>query len=443
MELRDFIVTPIIILLVYAVAYFVRPLVTDSINRRYFFPALTVRIVGAIALGLIYQFYYGSGDTFMYHTYGSRVVWKAFMESPFTGLQLLFANSNSYQDTYQYSSQIYLYRDVNSYTVIKLAAIFDLITFSAYSATACLFAVLSFIGSWQFFLTFYKQFPDLHGRLAIASFFVPSVLFWGSGILKDSVTLACLGIATYQFYTIFIDRKVRIGNILLLLVSLYFIFSIKKFILQAYLPAVILWIGMSHVTHLRSVILKMMLVPFVAVILMASGYYSVVKIGEDDDRYSVSQIATTAKVTAYDIRYWSGRNAGSGYSLGELDGTFANMVRLAPQAINVSLFRPYIWEVKNPLMFFSALEGLLMFILVVIVIAKKRLSLFSTFSRPNILFALSFSLIFAFAIGVSTYNFGTLTRYKIPLIPFFLVGLILILGQQKKNEAVAMHNPSD
>ena len=94
---------------------------------------------------------------------------------------------------------------------------------------------------------------------------------------------------------------------------------------------------MSHVTHLRSVILKVMLVPFVVTILMVSGYYSVVKIGEDDDRYSVSQIATTAKVTAYDIRYWSGRNAGSGYSLGELD------TQLRAGHLDISTALP-IWE---------------------------------------------------------------------------------------------------
>ena len=57
MELRDFIVTPIILLLVYAGAYIVRPYVTDTVNRRYFISALTVRIIGALALGFIYQFY--------------------------------------------------------------------------------------------------------------------------------------------------------------------------------------------------------------------------------------------------------------------------------------------------------------------------------------------------------------------------------------------------
>lgn len=433
MELRDLVVTPLVILVIYWAAYLLRPLVTDAGSRPYYFPALTVKLFGALALGVVYQFYYGSGDTFMYHTYGSRIVWSAFMDSPIDGIKLLFANSQNPGDVYHYASQIYLFRDSNSFTVIKLAAVFDLLTYSTYSATACLFAVLSFIGSWQFYLTFYKQFPHLKGQLAIAAFFIPSVFFWGSGLMKDSVTLACLGIATYQFYKLFIAHQFKIANVLLLLISLYLIFSIRKFILQAYLPAVILWIGASQVYRIRSVILRAMVVPFVVGALMVSGYYTVVKIGEDDDKYAVSRIATTARVTAYDIRYWSGRFAGSGYSLGDLDGSFNSMIRLAPQAINVSLFRPYLWEVKNPLMFFSAFESLLLLGFGLFVIGRKRLTIFYSLSRPNVLFALAFSLVFAFAIGVSTYNFGTLVRYKVPLLPFFITALILILDYSKSD----------
>lgn len=436
MELRDLLVTPVFLFVIYAVAYMIRPLVSDDVNQRYFFPALTFKIVGAIALGLVYQFYYGSGDTFMYHTYGSRLVWNAFMDSPWDGLKLLFADTKNPGDVYQYASQIYLFRDANSYTMIRMAAFFDLFTFSTYSSTACLFAVFSFFGSWQFYLTFYKQFPHLHGRLAVAAFFIPSVFFWGSGVLKDSVTLACLGIATHQIYIIFIERKTRWFNVVVLLFSLFLIYSIRKFILQAYLPSVILWIGASQIYRIRAIILRVMVVPFVVAFLLGSAYYTVIKIGEDDDRYAVTRLASTARITAYDIRYWSGRFAGSGYSLGELDGSFESMVRLAPQAINVSLFRPYLWEVKNILMLFSAVESLVLLGVCVYVIGKQRTRIFSALSDPNILFAVSFALVFAFAIGVSTYNFGTLVRYKVPLLPFIVTALILISDYRKSERKV-------
>lgn len=90
MELRDLIVTPIVIPLIYIMAYLIRPYLTDDVNRRFFFPAMNARIAGAIALGIIYQFYYGGGDTFNFHTHGSRHVWEAFWDSPAKGWKLFF-----------------------------------------------------------------------------------------------------------------------------------------------------------------------------------------------------------------------------------------------------------------------------------------------------------------------------------------------------------------
>jgi hypothetical protein len=437
MELRDFIVTPVYLILIYGVAYAVRPWVTDALNRAYFFPALTVKLIGAIALGVVYQFYYSGGDTFMYHTYGSRYIWQALLDSPYDGLKLFFTDGIHQQGIYKYSSQIYFFRDPQSYMIVRLATLFDLFTYSTYSTTALLFAVLSFAGMWMFFLTFYKQYPHLHRGLAIAALFIPSVFFWGSGVLKDSVTLACLGVATYQIYKIFFERRVRLGHILLLLLSIYFIFSIKKYVLQAYLPAVIVWVFARNVSYIRSLVLRIMLVPFVAAIVVGSAYFAIVKVGEGDARYSINKIAETTKVTAYDIRYWSGRTAGSGYSLGELDGTFGTMVRLAPEAINVSLFRPYLWEVKNPLMLLSALESFVLLGLVFYTIIRKRSLVFSAFADPNVIFVMVFAISFAFAVGVSTFNFGTLVRYKIPILPFFATGLVIILDYSKSDRKLA------
>lgn len=422
-------------MLVYGGAYLVRPRVTDSITRVYFFPALTLKIVGAIFIGMLYQFYYRGGDTFVYHS-GSRIIWEAFTDSPLIGLKLLFADGSSQEGIYAYSSKIAFFHDAQSYNVVRISALFDLITFSSYSATAVLFSVFSFIGMWMLFTTFYKQYPKLHRSIAVATLFIPTVAVWGSGIFKDTITLACLGMATYCIHVIFFERRIRITPIIVLLFSLYIIYSIKIFILQAFIPAVAVWIISQKFGTIQSLVLRIMLVPFVILIMVGSGYLAVKKIGEDNSKYSLENIAQTAQVTAFDIRYWSGREAGSGYSIGELDGTFSSMLKLTPQAINVSLFRPYIWEVRNPLMVLSALESLALLLFTVYVLIKTRLTIFQASKDPNILFFLVFSLTFAFAVGVSTFNFGTLSRYKIPLLPFYVLALVYILNYKNMDKKV-------
>ena len=427
MELRDIIVTPLVIILVYGVAYVVRPFVTDPINRVYFVPALTVKIIGALAVGFIYQYYYDGGDTFNYHTHGSRHIWQALMESPGKGLKLLFGSGTSDGSVYKYSSQIYFYSDPGSYAIVRFAAIFDIITFSSYAATAVLFAVFSFVGMWLFFLTFYERYPEIHRWLAFSAFFIPSVFFWGSGLLKDTVTLGCLGMATYSIYKLFIAHKGTVKLWLLLLLSLYALWSIKLYILLTFLPASIIWVFVANLQLTRSFVLKMLLFPFAISLASVLGYYAIVRASEDSEKYAIDNLARTARITAYDIRFHSGRGAGSGYTLGELDGSFGSMLALAPQAINVSLFRPYLWEVNNPLMLLSAFESFFLLIFFVIVLVKCNIKIWKFILKPDILFGLLFSVPFAFAVGVSTFNFGTLVRYKIPMLPFLTVALALIL----------------
>jgi hypothetical protein len=438
-ELRDLIVTPLVIIIVYAVAYMLRPYITDGVSRKYFLPALTVKIFGALAVGFIYQFYYQGGDTYNYHTHGSRHIWEAFMDDPMVGLKLLLNDGSDETGIYRYSSRILFFHDPQAYVIIRLAGFFDLFTFSAYSATAVLFAVVGFAGLWLLFDTFYRMHPSLHWWIAIAVLFIPSVIFWGSGLLKDTITLACIGAATYATYNLFVQRRLSIGSGILLLASIFFLYKIKIYILLTFLPAAIVWVFMLYFSRIRSSVLKIMVFPFVIVTASVLGYFAMLKAGEDNPKYALGNLAKTAQVTAYDIRYLTGRDAGSGYTLGDLDGTWQSMIRLAPQAINVSLFRPYLWEVRNPLMLLSAMESMGLFVLTLWAVYRSRSHLFKALGDPTILFCLVFSITFAFAVGVSTFNFGTLTRYKIPLMPYYSLALILLFyysNRETKEEAL-------
>jgi hypothetical protein len=401
-------------------------------------PALTVRILGALAVGFIYQFYYGGGDTLNYHSHGSRIIWEAFTEDVGKGLQLLFSDGTRSTGIYKYANQIWYFKDQQSYFIIRIAAIFDLITFSTYSATAVLFAVLSFAGGWLMFLTFYRIVPELHRWTALACLFIPTVFFWGSGIFKDTITLAALSISFYCFFRVFIDRKYSIISILVLLFSLWVIYSIKKYILLSFLPVIIIWIAIRTLVKVRSIVLRALIVPIAMVPVLFLAYYTLVKVGEDDPRYNVEKLAETAKITAYDIRYGWGARAGegSGYTLGELDGTWQSMVRLAPSAVIVSLFRPWLWEVRNPLMVLSAFESLAFLMLTLYVFYRVGFRGLKYLRKPEVVFCLGFSLMFAFAVGVSTYNFGTLSRYKIPLLPFYAMGIGLLYHYSKRDRKV-------
>ena len=195
-----------------------------------------------------------------------------------------------------------------------------------------------------------------------------------------------------------------------------------------FLVAAIAWIYSLYVKKIKSVAIKYFSAPFLIGIFLVGGYFSLNVVVGENSKYALNNLARTAAITSYDIRYgWGARTGeGSGFTIGTLDGSWSSMFRLAPTAINVSLFRPYLWEVRNPLMLLAALESLTMLGLTIYFLSKGLNFLKEVFVDANFRFCIIFALAFAFAVGISTSNFGTLMRYKIPLIPFYMTALVIL-----------------
>lgn len=431
MGMLDVLMAPFVLFIVIAAAYVVRPWFTDSVTHRYFLPALGAKIIGALAVGFIYQFYYGggrpSGDTFNYHQ-NAGIIYEAFSDDPVVGFKLLMARGEYTPEIFTYATRMYWFRSSTEYFVIRIITVLGLLTFHSYAAIAILFAAISFSGVWAMYRTFYKFYPPLHLYLAFAILFVPSVVFWGSGILKDTVTLGALGWATWALVRIFFERKGLLLSGFILLVSLYTIYAIKIYIVLCFLPAALLWIFLSYSSRIPSPALRWMIAPFIIGISATIGYYSVLKVGEDNNRYSLDRVSETAEITARYLAYVGEQQGGSVYTLGDYDFSPSGMLRKFPLAVNVTLFRPYLWEAYNPVMLLSALESFGTLLLTLFVIYKAGIvqAFRLIVSNPIILFCLLFAVAFSFAVGISTYNFGSLVRYKIPMFPFYLSGLFIL-----------------
>ncbi|MEM6644195.1 MAG: hypothetical protein AAF616_14540 [Bacteroidota bacterium] len=423
MGIKDFLITPFYLILISVVAYLLRPIFSSRSTRKYFLPALWVKFLGAIALGAIYQFYYDGGDTFNYFTHGSVHIWDALNEKFSDGVSLLLNPGGEHPDdsSFIYSSQIWYFRDVKSYLIVRITAFLDIFTLHTYTATALFFAAFSFSGLWAMYSAVHKMYPNSR-KLHWAILFIPSVVFWGSGILKDTVTLGALGWLTWAFLNFAVFRTHRFVAIFIGVLSALLILRIKPYILLCFAPVIFLFFYFNYLKRIKNTAIKMLAAPLILVIFGALGVAATFYASTGE--YNIGNVAERAAVTSYDIKYgWGARTGGDGtYDLGALDGSWQSMVKLAPSAIIVSLIRPFIWEVRNPLMLLSALESTLFIILLFQLVARKKLG--SQLKDPFMIFCLVFTVLFAFAVGISTGNFGTLMRYKIPMLPFFATFLL-------------------
>lgn len=428
MELKDFFITPIWLIIIYAFAFFMKKKVTDKVTKKYFFNALHLKIIGGLGVGFIYQFYYGGGDTTHYF-YHSSLIWDALWDDSFSvAMKLIFGANDSSPEVMNYAFRMSWYNDPHSYFVVRVLAFFDLFTFHTYSASACLFAFSSFTGMWAMYSVFYKRYPLLHKELAIACFFIPSVFFWGSGILKDPISLGALGWNTYALFNLFIFKKDLIKNSIIFMLSLWVGYVVKEYITLCFIPTAILAMSLERIRLIKSTLLRYSIGPLIIVGAIAGIGFFLQKANEQSARYSFDKISYTAESTAQWIYQESERQGGAAYSLGDFDFSPTGMLKKMPLAIWVSLFRPYLWEAKNPVMLLSALESLWFLIFTFQIFKKNGIKrVFSEIgTSPIVMLCISFSLLFSFAVGISTYNFGSLVRYKIPMMPFYICGLYII-----------------
>src|ERR1035437_4780699 len=87
----------------------------------------------------------------------------------------------------------------------------------------------------------------------------------------------------------------------------------------------------------------------------------------------------------------------------------------------------YLWEAHSIFQLIAALQGLYFLYYTIRTILRCRFSIFMLLATdPLILFSLTFSLLYGFVAGFTSYNFGALDRYKIPALPFFMITLVLV-----------------
>lgn len=434
-EIKDFILLPIYLFIIYIIAYQKRNRKYSIKNPlyNYYIPALTVKLFGAVALGLVYQYYYGGGGDTAQYFYNSKVVANYFSTDLNSFIDLIFKPIFS---TLELRKQVnwvtinFAYSESN-YFPIRIIALLQLITVYSYLPCALILSAISFTGIWKAYTAFVHMFPTLHKQFAIAFLFMPSVFFWGSGILKDTITLTALCWLFYASYRLFILRVKMINSIFLVAISIFVIIIVKPYIALAFLPSLIFWIFFQYRSTIRSSYLRVMALPFILLIITVAGYFVINIIGQTNQKFQLENITSNAATLNTNLR----EHEGASFDIGVTDNLSPlQLVKIAPLAIITTVFRPFLWEARSPIMIFSSLEGLfIMYILYLIISRNGIAGMFKVIVEiPLVTFCLVFGLVFSFAIGFSTSNFGTLVRYKIPAIPFLMAGLFIILDKGKK-----------
>jgi hypothetical protein len=404
---------------------------------KYYIKAIFIKIFGGIVFALIYFYYYQGGDTLSYYESGMTMRNLLFHSiSGWASNEFGGASPQNYTLFNPHTGYplFYMYGDPQTFMVIRLINPLMIFSINGFILTTVLVSWISFFGMWKLFLVFSAHYPHLKKYFFIAILCFPSVVFWGSGILKDSITLSSSGWIVYCVYNVFLLRKKILFHSILLLLFGMIILAIKPYIIFALLPGSLMWTFSHRIYKIKNIVFKLLIVPFIFTLCIASGYLIVQNLGDRMGKFSVDKINTTAFVTEEDLKqdYYNGHS----FDLGKFDPTIGGYAKIFPKAFVAGTYRPFIWEAGNAVMLISGLENAFLLYLTLLVLIRTRV--FRIFKRlfrePLLFFAFSYFVFFAFAVGLTTSNFGALVRFKIAYLPFF-ASCLYILSQKAEQPA--------
>lgn len=400
--------------------------------------AFWLKVFASFAYAIFVE-YISRGDTTTLYFPEGYNLYKKILTDPDNFSLLFGAGTDIDPNLLANPNQFGYFRDHSNFMVIRLTTLFCFISMGKYMVINLIFAMIAFSGIWKLFSFFVSQYPALEKQFAIGILYLPTFTFWSSGILKDPISIACLGWFTYSIYELVVVRKDLFKNLLIVLFTVYMFSVIKIYILIAYLPAFTIFLILKNAQLIKSTFGKALLIGGFLVGSIAG--FSVISSSMQSAVVDYAGEDISEGLVSYQNNYnkQNEKMEGSYFSLGvEFDGSLGSLVKVAPAAIVATFFRPFLWESRNISTLLSSFESLALLIFTLFVI--KKVGLFTFFStilkNPIVLYCFIFSIVFALFVGVTTLNFGTLVRYKIPCMPFYVNALILILYFNKKKEVV-------
>jgi hypothetical protein len=228
------------------------------------------------------------------------------------------------------------------------------------------------------------------------------------------------------------------SDLLLFFISAYITALIRGFILFTLIPCVMMMATVYYQKQIKSSFIRFLIGPVLMLGGGGASYFFVKSLGDTVESYKIDQLEKKAEGFHSWHTHLAQTEGGSSYSLGgEVSYTPAGILRQAPMAMLISLFGPFIWQIRSPVMVLSGIESLVFLYFILKIIFNRKIYKVGGIisSDPVLAFSIPFILILAIAIGMTSFNYGALVRYKTPILPFFATTIILINYYYDKGKA--------
>lgn len=408
----------------------------EGFNKNALSGIFILKVAAGFVLFLVYTYFYpdrGSADIFKYFD-DSKIMYDALFTRPLDFVQMITGFNNDaprfevYYNQMNHWHRVYesnIYND--SHTIIRLNAVIRLFSFGYYNVHTvfmCFFSLAGLTGIYRFFA---QALNDRKWLLLVAVFFIPSVIFWGSGVLKEGLLFFGLGMLLWHTHLLIHKKKIFLsllmiaGAILLLMYTKFYVIIIILPLLIAYTWCSLTSAKWSLAKYL--VVLTVCLVAGLNFHRVFPGFNFVeILIQKQHDFMALAQSV----------------HSGSAIAMEPLEPTLSSLIYHTPLALYNAMFLPWFFQGGSPLIFAAGLENLLMMLFVAgcLIFFRRPVT-----HLPLLWLSLFFALGIFYLTGLTTPVVGAIVRYKVPAMPFLLISFILMVNSEKLQKFLPFLKP--
>lgn len=379
-------------------------------------------IITFFLLKVLVSYFYGFlalknnwGDTFSFFK-ASEAYMKFLPKHPEKYIRLVFGSMmnefpKEYLEILDYKRIAY-YRHPRSTFIVKIHALIRLFSFGFYSIHRIIFAALSCIGIIYIYYFFKKESKQIKNNALFFLFLTPSLLYWGSGVHKESLIFFFIGLSLY-FLTSLLS-KFKWVYLIAFLISIYLGYQSRNYTILLLLPAI-----MAYSTS-KVFFTKKWWLPFIITYGLC---ILTLLISTQIERFNV------ILPKFIDVQnHFMQLNGTTSFKMSKLEPTFQSLLKIFPEAITNVFLKPNLF--KSEWRIFLILPALQNYILIGLAFASIILSkpkTLTTNSKRLMLFCLLFGLTFYLLLGYTVTNIGAIVRYRATGLAFLGIVFCLLL----------------
>lgn len=384
-------------------------------------PQLVILLLLKIMAGIFYGWigiYYGQFaymfDTWGFH-YTSLEEYKLLLEDPGEFFSRVFISA--YEQGYQgfFASEDSFWNDLKTNFFVSILSIFNIFSFGNYYINVIFFSYITLAGPIAFYRVLNDVFPGKKIQVLLATFVVPSFLYWTSGIHKDGLIFMAISIIVYHFYFGMKKNDWNWKRITMILLSFLLLLMLRNFLIIILVPALFAWYLSNRYQNRTALI-------FISTYVLAALLFFTL-------RYLNQSLDFPQAVVNKQFAFKQLQGS-STIRMENLEPDVISFIKNTPQAIASTVLRPHPGDVRHILSLAAASETNFLLLLFLCFMVWRTNGIRS---KQFIWFCIFLSFSILLTIGYTVNFLGAIVRYRSIIIPFLVVPMVCLIDWSRLN----------